>query len=298
MYQHLRLLLLFLITTSMLSAQETADIHFSLNECVSNFNGDNMDFSEFKSTTHNCTSLIITDKGLYRRNPEVNKHSCTPGVADSQAMCVEADQSCDYTADSDRAIRFEVMVEASSDRPSGISRIEFYQQAPVFFNWINGASGINNLPRRYTVRVTANGNEVYRMEDLFTSTSWNLRSFDFSNDSDFQVNVNTLFSFELTAYCPIDNGARVSIWDIDELSIYDLDTEMNSAGGTLTGGPFSFCVGDGSADNIPADGISLSANSGTNSQWVITDEQGNILGLPPTFSAVDFDDAGTGTCLV
>ncbi len=69
-------------------------------------------------------------------------------------------------------------------------------------------------------------------------------------------------------------------------------------GGALTGGPFEFCVGDGIADNIPADAITLTGNTGTNSAWVVTDEAGNILGLPPTFSDVDFDGAGPGTCLV
>ncbi len=75
-------------------------------------------------------------------------------------------------------------------------------------------------------------------------------------------------------------------------------TDCEAMGGTLTGGPFTFCVGDGAADNIAADQITLSGNSGTNSQWVVTDADGNILGLPPTFTAVDFDGAGTGTCLV
>ena len=72
----------------------------------------------------------------------------------------------------------------------------------------------------------------------------------------------------------------------------------DAAGGTLTGGPFAYCVGDGVADNIPTDGITLEGNAGANSQWVVTDADGNILGLPPTFSVVDFDDAGAGTCLV
>jgi len=44
-------------------------------------------------------------------------------------------------------------------------------------------------------------------------------------------------------------------------------------GGTLTGGPFEFCVGDGEADNIPAGSIGLSGNMGTNSQWVVTDDR-------------------------
>ena len=73
----------------------------------------------------------------------------------------------------------------------------------------------------------------------------------------------------------------------------------NSAeGGTLAGGPFEFCVGDGFADNIPAGAITLSGNSGANSQWVVTDDQGSILGLPPSFEAVDFDGAGLGVCQV
>ncbi|GAB1857718.1 hypothetical protein MHTCC0001_25550 [Flavobacteriaceae bacterium MHTCC 0001] len=69
-------------------------------------------------------------------------------------------------------------------------------------------------------------------------------------------------------------------------------------GGMLTGGPFTFCVGDGNADNIPVNGITLSGNVGTESQWVITDDQGEILGLPGTFSDVNFDGAGAGVCLV
>ncbi len=69
-------------------------------------------------------------------------------------------------------------------------------------------------------------------------------------------------------------------------------------GGTLTGGPFEYCVGDGAADNIPEGAITLEGNTGSNSQWVVTDSEGNILGLPPSPYVVDFDGAGAGTCLV
>ncbi len=78
----------------------------------------------------------------------------------------------------------------------------------------------------------------------------------------------------------------------------DCDNLCNSNGGFLTGGPFTFCVGDDVADNLAEDAISLTGSSGTNSAWVVTDDQGNILGLPPMPSAVDFDGAGEGTCLV
>ena len=66
-------------------------------------------------------------------------------------------------------------------------------------------------------------------------------------------------------------------------------------GGTIaTSDPTSICAGDGIADPID---VTLSANIGTNSSWVITDTLGNILGLPaaPPF---DLEGAGTGVCVI
>ncbi|MEL6926945.1 MAG: T9SS type A sorting domain-containing protein, partial [Bacteroidota bacterium] len=72
----------------------------------------------------------------------------------------------------------------------------------------------------------------------------------------------------------------------------------DAAGGTLTGGPFEFTVGDGVADMIPEGAITVANSNGENFQWVITDEAGTILGLPENYADVDFEGAGTGTCLV
>ncbi|MEO0789582.1 MAG: hypothetical protein AAFY36_13005, partial [Bacteroidota bacterium] len=69
-------------------------------------------------------------------------------------------------------------------------------------------------------------------------------------------------------------------------------------GGLLEGGPFEFTSGDGNPDMIPEDGITVSGSEGENFQWIVTDANGIILGLPPTFSVVDFDGAGAGNCLV
>ncbi len=69
-------------------------------------------------------------------------------------------------------------------------------------------------------------------------------------------------------------------------------------GGTLTGGPYEFCVGDGEADNIPVGDVTVSGNQGATSQWVVTDDQRNILGLPPSPDVVDFDGAGDGMCYI
>lgn len=69
-------------------------------------------------------------------------------------------------------------------------------------------------------------------------------------------------------------------------------------GGVLAGGPFTFCVGDGVPDMISPDAVQLFNQSDLNQGWIVTDISGNILGLPPTFSVVDFDPQGVGVCLV
>ncbi|MEL7222691.1 MAG: hypothetical protein AAGJ93_15325, partial [Bacteroidota bacterium] len=69
-------------------------------------------------------------------------------------------------------------------------------------------------------------------------------------------------------------------------------------GGTLTGGPFNFCVGDETADFIPEGAITLSEDVAEVNAWIVTDANGNILGLPPSPYVVDFDGAGSGICNV
>ncbi|KAA3637327.1 MAG: T9SS C-terminal target domain-containing protein [Bacteroidetes bacterium] len=89
----------------------------------------------------------------------------------------------------------------------------------------------------------------------------------------------------------------------DLMGCYDLSnaitvTRESNEGGVLEGGPFAFCVGDGVADHIEAGAITLSGNSGANSQWVVTFPDGSIAGLPPSYEVVDFDGAGDGVCSV
>ncbi len=101
-------------------------------------------------------------------------------------------------------------------------------------------------------------------------------------------------------------GAAVGNNAADLVGNFDLSNSITVTrnpvvvdGGTITGGPFTFTVGDGIEDNVS--GISVSGSSGSNATWVVTDDQLEILGLPPTIAAlegVNFDVAGTGTCLI
>ena len=80
----------------------------------------------------------------------------------------------------------------------------------------------------------------------------------------------------------------------------DDDNPIVLDAGVLSGGPFTFTV-DGIPDMVS--GITLDANElvGSNRGYVITDDAGKILSLPPTLEAVegvDFDEAGSGICLI
>ena len=100
-------------------------------------------------------------------------------------------------------------------------------------------------------------------------------------------------------------GAEVGLNAGDLTGTFDLSNSItvnrNAApfAGTITGGPFEFCV-DGEPDFVS--GIERDPDAmGTNATWVVTDDAGNILGLPPTLEAlegVDFDAAGGGICLI
>ena len=81
-----------------------------------------------------------------------------------------------------------------------------------------------------------------------------------------------------------DQIASLGSWRFERI---DNNRTCEVNGGAIEGGPFQFCV-DGIPDNIAADGITLSGNTG-DSQWVVTDDRGNILGLPGSFTGPDFD---------
>lgn len=81
----------------------------------------------------------------------------------------------------------------------------------------------------------------------------------------------------------------------NSISVY-----RNPNAGEISGGPFEFTV-DGVPDMVSGISLDNSDATGSNSTWVITDDQDNILGLPPTLAdveGVDFDGAGPGVCFI
>ena len=280
-----------------------ASLIFDLNECYSrNVGSSSYEYSEFTAEIQNTSGIALSVQGdhLYRNNPILNRHSCTPGVDGTRGMCISYEDDCTYTAGSDKSLRFDILVSPLGDEFVQLDELNFYEKSPEMFDWLDGPSGPNNYPTQYGVRVLKNGVAVFEQSGYSTNLEWTLQQISFVGNNDFIINEPTLYQFELLAYCNIGNGSMQKVWDIDEIMLTAscIDNCQGVEGGTIEGGPFQFCVGDGMPDNILTGDITLSGNTSTNSQWVVTDEQGNILGLPPTPFDVDFDQAGTGTCLV
>ena len=87
-------------------------------------------------------------------------------------------------------------------------------------------------------------------------------------------------------------------FDLSNFVVVNRRAALNA--GTLAGGPFDFMI-DGIPDMVSGIYLDDSELTGSNQTYVITDDAGNILGLPPTIAAVegvDFDAAGVGICYI
>ena len=192
---------------------ENSVLYYDFNDCRST------DYSRFTGETADDLSCAhITATNVYRENPAVNAHSCTPGVRDV-AMCVDALDSCEYDAGNEKSIIFEMYVDPVEGQELTVSGISFYQKAPPMFEWVVGQTGLNNFPTRYGIRILKNDVEIFRQTDINTSFLWTKESFVFGNMSDFIVTEASVFRFEILPYCLIGNDADVAAWDIDELNV-------------------------------------------------------------------------------
>ena len=200
-----------------------ATLTFNLDSCTSyRFNDTNTDYSEFTPTVVNTADVGLSVPGnghLYRSNPLLNPHSCTPGLNGTEAMCINYDSNCNYNPGSDRAVRFDVEVTPLGSLPAQLTGLNFQELAPEMFDWIDGPSGSNNYPTLYGVRVLKNGAVIFDQGGIETTTAWSLESFNFAGNPEFTVSEATVFSFEILAYCPVGAFALQSIWDLEDISV-------------------------------------------------------------------------------
>ncbi len=195
-------------------------IHYSLDDCFSYVNDGADVYDEFvPAYPEELVCDGISGSIMYRVNPMVNKHSCTPGVDGSKAICVSSVDACEYIVADDKSINIDLSLTEGIIKPRALTNISFYEKAPLMFDWIDGASGPNNFPTRYGMRILLDGNEVYRVEDVPTSPDWTFQIYDLQ-EADIIVTGDNKINIQLLAYCTIDNGSEVNAWDVDEIKIY------------------------------------------------------------------------------
>jgi len=273
--------------------RENPTLHVDFDACVSYFGGYNADYSEFTAESFanpECSSIQLVGGSVYRLVPDVNTHSCTPGF-DSLAMCIGGMDSCDFLEDSDKALRFDVLVVPGPEGIGSIKEISFQAQAPENFVFFDGESGPNNYPTQYGLRVVANGTEVYRSTGLPTTQTWSEQVFDFSNLAGFMVDIPTLFNFEILPYCLVGIDSDVQAWDIDELRITGGCNDVN--GGLIEAeSSTTICYPDlaGSGTEIS---FTLEMNRGNSSAWLVTDPFGVILAIEDD-NIYDFNQRDNG----
>jgi len=207
--------------------QNDALVYYSVDQCYSTTGASqsNSDYSELLPTFPSGLSCgFVSATNIFRVAPASNRHSCTPGVEGSVAMCVSASTACNYQEGNTKSTIFTVNVTPSSGQAIVISGFNFFEKAPTTYDWINGESGPNDYPTKYGVRVLKDGNEIFRETEIATTTDWTLESFTFSGAA-FTVTSSSEFSFELLSYCLVGNGAAVQAWDIDEINILGDCTE-------------------------------------------------------------------------
>ncbi len=261
--------------------------HFDLNACDAVVGSTANDYSEFQASypsQSQCGSFTVSQ--LYRNNPEVNGHSCTPGVDDSEAMCISSVDECDFVPYHDKAIRFEVLVSPTTGEEASLSGLSFFEKAPETFDWIDGASGPNNYPTKYALRVTVDSVQIYLRQGIQTSRDWSFESYDFSSNPNFTVTETTQFNFEILPYCTVNNGSPVNAWDIDEIKFYNCCDPCNPEAAEINADQTNFCLND------PADlamDISIVGGVGEHYSFVLVDATGSIIAVyndtEPTFDA-------------
>ena len=189
---------------------------WDLEACYSNSgDGSNYDYSEFTAVTNdaNCTSVTATN--VMRME---GAHSCTPGQ-EGKAMCIGTQSSCDANdLNENYAVKFSVTI--NPDESGKLSSLSFYEKAPTHYDWIGGASGQNNYPTKYLLKVKKGNTVIFEQVDIPTTQEYTLETFDFSDNSAFEVTETTTFTFLLRAYCRVGNYADVSVWDLDEIKVF------------------------------------------------------------------------------
>ncbi len=196
-------------------------IYYDLEQCDASTPEQGMDYMEFlPSDVVQPSCGQIEGGNIHRINPDENKHSCSSGHESPLSMCVSTSPTCDLDSVDRTPISIEFEVVATDSTFINFNHLIFQQKGPEMFSWVSGNSGINNFPTKYAIRILKDSVEVFSKTDVPATTVWQEEKYDFFDNTLFHVSGTSKFTIELTPYCSIGNSGKVSVWDIDDVTIY------------------------------------------------------------------------------
>ncbi|MEM9920318.1 MAG: thrombospondin type 3 repeat-containing protein [Bacteroidota bacterium] len=200
----------------------------------------NESYSEFTAHTNRPNGFNQVSASIFSND---GPHSCTPGFR-GVGVCSDSRNSCSFSTNNNDAYRFAITLKPQSGFTITLSKLSFYEQAPLRYRWVSGGEGDNDPPSHYGIRVLKNGSEVFRQTGLRTTTHWSLEQFDFSNDPDFTIASRATFEFEILGYCRSNGDDGQNVWDLDEVKLFGCAERPDPCAGQ--GGDSD---GDGICDN-------------------------------------------------
>ncbi|MEM8908496.1 MAG: hypothetical protein AAGD05_11665, partial [Bacteroidota bacterium] len=211
------------LLSSTLTDCEEELAYWSLDNCISfSNNGTNLDYSELTAQTSTPSGFAaVTATNLFANGT----HSCVNGESGA-GFCHGIENGCSWHDDDDDAVRFSITVNPANGQTVKLSKLRFFERAPLNFVHLSGNSGDNDPPSKYGMRVVKNGQEIFQSINKNTTHDWTLEQFDFSNDADFEVTSQTTFEFELLGYCRSNGSSGLAAWDLDEIRVFGC-TENN-----------------------------------------------------------------------
>ena len=250
--------------------QNESLITFDFDDCTAFVqtmsNADYSEFIPYYNSELDCGD--VTSSNIYRVDPFENMHSCTEGLNDSYSMCVSSDSSCEFDKNSTKMVRMDIEINPNPNNEIVLTGIDFFQQAPEMFSWINGEGGENNYPTKFGLRILNDGVEIYYNENNPTALTWQKEEFTFLNNDNFVFTQSADLEIQLLSYCPVGVDSQVTAWDLEDVKIYGSCT---SEAGKLKiiAGTVEPC------SNEILDDVQILLDNGSETKQIIVDEYGD-----------------------
>lgn len=197
------------------------DVTYDFQLCDALTPPQSMNYEEFVPQYLSVLSCgTVSASNIEREEPQENKHSCTLGHESSLSMCVSVSNTCIPEQATQKPVIFGFKANPVLGSNIKWNHLVFFHNAPLNYSWINGAGGLNNYPTKISIKIYKNDVLVYSEQDIPTANTWKKEKLDLYENQNYILEEGDSIRVELLPYCPVGNTSTVSVWDIDNLSLF------------------------------------------------------------------------------